>query len=122
MKLEFAAYMPIPIGHRVALRWYYVKSSSIFAEDEKHPDEPVIEDLDTGIVYAVDWLFERADADDATTVTAQLKKGFREERSMVGRISACRIIRITQIRNSAGDNVRTELTIEPEEAPTAAYR
>ena len=75
-----------------------------------------------GIVYAADWLYEAAEAGAPTTCTEQLRKGFREEWAPVGRISACRIIRVTPSHHSSVDHVLTELTIAPEEALAGAYR
>jgi len=134
MKIEVLGAIPIPVGHRVSVRWYHKKNKGLFGgeHDESHPTEPIIDDLDTGIVYAFDWLYDAtAGAVPAGWIPSHalplhysegLSKGIEEQRVVVGRITACRIFTAIQGGSNAGTCLtQTELTILPDNEPSA-YR
>lgn len=48
---------PIPVGHRVRLTWYQGTKSGFFSGPETRPEEPLVEDLETRVLYAPSWIF-----------------------------------------------------------------
>lgn len=126
MKVNLVAAVPLPVGRRVSVRWYRKKSKGlVYGEDiETHPNEPLIEDLETGVVYAFDWLYDATSGADNRApydFHDAFSKGVEEERAVVGRVAACRVITIINVGNSSR-TVQTELTITPETEPSGAYR
>ena len=118
MKVEIVYAVAIPVGHRVAVRWYRGKSKGLFGGDneESRPHEPVVEDLDTGIVYSPEWVLETAAARYPGTpfgVSDGLKKGIEETGTLVGRVAVCRIV----TGHGSDYHAQTELTIDPEPEP-----
>jgi hypothetical protein len=134
MKLEVLGAVAIPVGHRVSVRWYHKKSKGLFGgdHDESRPSQPILEDLETGIVYAFDWLYDGtaaavpsgANPADAwpTHFSDGLRLGVEEQRVVVGRVSACRIVTTIQRGSMTGTCLtQTDLTIV-EDKETGAYR
>ena len=105
--------VPIPVGHRVEVRWYAQVSSRLFGGTAETPreHEPQIVDLDTGIEYASDHAYaggegKRPDTplELAPTITAAPGRVLR------GVVRACRVI---HVRRFSELDVQTYLTIEP---------
>jgi len=124
MKVEVLAAIPVPVGHRVSVSWYHknTKTTSIFDEevDESHDDQPLVEDLDTGIVYAFDWLYDTTSDASFPTMSelgTELRKGIEEQRVVVGRVGACRIFTVPLVtgRLQGSYRTQTELTIAPDD-------
>ncbi len=86
---------PIPIGHRVELH-FYARDTGLFSHDfREQPDMPVIRDLETGIEYAPEWLFERGATSQLGQVSAralELSPLVRPTRTITGRVVACRVV------------------------------
>jgi hypothetical protein len=126
MKVNVVMVLPLPIGRRVAVRWYRRTSKGlIYGQDvETRPNEPLIEDLETGVVYAFDWLFDATSGADSNrdplTFSDGFASGVEEERAVVGRITACRVFTII-VGGSRERTQQTELTLEPE-TEKSAYR
>lgn len=115
MKIDVVASVPVPVGHRITVRWYRLKSRGLFGgeSEESRPAQPEVEDLDTGIVYTSDWVLETSGVKghrEPLRVSEGLKPGIEEERSVTGRVTACRIVTVLW----SDYHVQTELTIEPE--------
>jgi len=127
MKVNLVTAIPLPVGRRVSVRWYRRKSKGlIYGEDvETHPNEPLIEDLETGIVYAFDWQYAATAGKDGNrdpySFSDGFDKGVEEERAVTGRVAACRIFTIINVGTSVR-SVQTELTITPETDASDAYR
>ncbi|KAB2886337.1 MAG: hypothetical protein F9K40_22125 [Kofleriaceae bacterium] len=105
---------PIPVGHRVELRWYTQVSSGLFggSKETARELEPVIVDLDTGIEFASDHAYtgggvKRPDepVEISPVVTGEPSSVLR------GTVRACRVI---HVRRFSELDVQTYLSIEPE--------
>ena len=127
MKVNIVTVLPLPVGRRVSVRWYRKKSKGlIYGEDiESHPNEPLIEDLETGVVYAFDWLYDATSGKDARRDPYSFNDAFihgvEEERAVIGRVAACRVFTIIDPGTSVR-TMQTELTITPETEASGAYR
>lgn len=104
---------PIPVGHRVEVRWYTQVSSTLFggSKETDRESEPVIVDLDTGIEFASDHAYtgggvKRPDEpiELSEVVTAEPSSLLR------GVVRACRVI---HVRRFSELDVQTYLAIEP---------
>ena len=106
---------PIPVGHRVELVWYEIVVAGLFGKSRnERPHEPVITDLDTGIVYVSDRLFVTAGMKrpkEPLEVSEQLDAGAKEVRRVRGVVRGCRVV---TIRSFSDADLQTELTIAPE--------
>src|SRR5262245_29851142 len=89
--------VPIPVGHRVEVRWYTQVSSKLFGgkQETAREFEPVIVDLDSGIEYASDHAYtsggmKRPDepVELSSVVTAEPSSVLR------GTVRACRVIHV----------------------------
>ncbi len=134
MKIPLLGCLPIPVGHRVVVRWYHKKSKGLFggAKDETHPSQPSVEDLDTGVLYAFEWIYGAGATHVEDTVNEyalpsafpdRLDEGIEEQRVVVGRVTACRVIAcIGHGHNQGTVDPQTELTIVLEENAQPPYR
>jgi NAD(P)H-hydrate repair Nnr-like enzyme with NAD(P)H-hydrate epimerase domain len=106
---------PIPVGHRVELVWYEVVVDGLFGTSRKErPHEPVITDLDTGIVYVSDRLLVTPGMKrpkEPLEVSDGLDGDAKEVRRVRGVVRACRVV---TIRSFSDVDLQTELTIAPE--------
>jgi len=120
-KVQLIGAVPIPVGHAVVIRWYEVESDGLFGTNkEERPYEPLVEDLDTGIVYGTEWLFHHAGMKpprEPVTVLDQPRAGARLTRELTGRVRRCRVLTVYW----SDYDVQTELVIEPEPS-RAGYR
>ena len=105
---------PIPVGHRVEVRWYTQVSSRLFGGDKETPrdHEPVIVDLDTGIEFASDHAYTSGGmkhpdqpVDLSPTATADPSTILR------GTVRACRVV---HIRRFSELDVQTHFSIDTE--------
>lgn len=77
---------PIPVGHRVEVH-FFARDTGFFATDfHEQLDMPLIRDLDTGVEYAPEWLFERKPGPPELSPTVQAT------RTVTGRVIACRVV------------------------------
>jgi hypothetical protein len=118
---------PIPVGHRVELQFFEeAGSGGLFKKGEANLHEPMVRDLDTGVIYASHWHFvDRA----SITQTSYFTKvnayppaplpALKPAGRVLGRVLACRVI--TECMGSQIFKVQTTLTIAPE-AEAAPYR
>ena len=127
MKINILGTVPVPVGHRVTVRWFRKTSKGLFGgkNEEQHQTQPLIEDLTTGIVHAFDWHYdfielvkdEEGQYSDLypSKWSDTLGEGVVEERAITGTVKACRII--TQLSSGGGNgNIMsyTDLTLEPD--------
>lgn len=106
---------PVPVGHRVELVWYDVVVDGLFGTSRRErPHEPVITDLDTGIVYVSDRLFVTPGvkrAKEPIEVSEELNKDAKEVKRVRGVVRRCRVITVLSFSDF---ELQTELTIAPE--------
>ncbi len=111
---------PVPVGHRVTLRWYLASSRGT-GPLLRRPHEPIVDDEDTGIRHAPGWTLHPS-GDTRARELSQLgddpSDALRLERTLTGRVLACTVVSMP-----ANDShpVQTRLVIEPD-APHAPYR
>jgi len=111
----------IPVGHRVELR-HFGKDVGVFSTKiVSQTDEPLVTDLDTGIVYGVDWHYQNVVAYQQGTPLAlqlEVRADISETARITGRVAACRVTRI-----GSGDSSFTQTTLAIEALPPAeVYR
>ncbi len=110
---------PIPVGHRVEVRFYKGSKRGHLGtvEPDVRPLEPLVLDLDSGIRYGGHWLFSSAGVDHH--VVNVNSDGIRADLEVVeivtGRVRGCQVVTV----NSTGLSVETLLVVETE---AAAYR
>jgi len=125
MKLIVTGQAPIPVGHRVIVRWYEKAEKGLFGgkSTETHPLRPVVEHVETGIVYTQSWLF---DAESIATEPNEgmegaarplafsdaMSAGVKEIRAIEGAVASCRIILVATGGSSDIPVIQTELTLE----------
>lgn len=115
MKLVVMYVAPIPVGHRVRITWNQEAQRGLVPGQERtddRPHEPVLTDLDTGIVFTSDWghgAGRRKRPDQPYDVGPDLVSDFREERSVEGTVAACRVI---TVRGYPDLEVQTELVLD----------
>jgi hypothetical protein len=111
--LEILYAAPVPVGHRVELRWYEAPIGGFFGNKlEVRPHEPRLVDLDTGVTYAPGWMYAETEGVrplKAQALLAEMRPGLREGRVLVGVVRACRVTTF-----NGGDGaalVQTSLTV-----------
>ncbi len=111
---------PVPVGHRVLVRWYLRPDEGVWSDTlERVPEQPIVEDLDTGVRYAPAWMLHTG----APVVGSWMPIGFdpREDlvadRSLLGRVEACVIATV----DSTGQ-AQTLLLVRPDPIDTPPYR
>lgn len=93
IEILFAA--PIPVGHRVEVRWFEAPIGGFFGtKAEVRPHEPKLVDLDTGVTYAPGWMYAASEGVrplKAQALLPEMRSGLREARVLVGVVKACRV-------------------------------
>lgn len=111
---------PVPVGHRVWLRWYLAPSGGT-GPLLRRPHEPVVDDLDTDVRYAPGWTLHTA-GDPRVRELAQLSEDppetLRLDRTLIGRVVACTVVTMGANHRHP---VQTRLVVEPE-PPHSPYR
>lgn len=107
--------VPIPVGHRVTVRWYRHESSGFLGgkKTKQREYEPVIVDHDTGIEWVSDFAHDGGDGmkrpDAPIAMSDTPASGFVVDREVSGRVTACRVV---HIRAYSEIDVQTHLEIE----------
>lgn len=110
--LLFAA--PIPLGHRVEVRWYALSKSGLFGSSrQERVHEPVLTDLDTGVEYLSDFVLQGPGVKRPNQPLAldPARKIGEEARVLRGRVTSCRVV---TVRVFSEIDLQTHLEIEPE--------
>jgi hypothetical protein len=119
LRLRFAC--PIPVGHRVAVEFFYLAAKRASGPLVRCPHEPIVLDEDTGIRYAPAWALhpsgdaqarELAELLEAPSHTLEL------ERTLYGRVVACTVVSLPV---NTRHPIHTRLVIEPD-AVAPPYR
>jgi hypothetical protein len=115
---ELLILAPIPVGHRVELRWYRKLVTGLLSGQryESMPAQPVVRDLDTGIVYGDFDVFWRHGPvmqipyNAPTALEWEVLPEHQLEYQVVGRVAGCRI---ATHRLSPDFHFQTTLVVEP---------
>ncbi len=121
--LQFYGYAPVPVGHTVEITWFGQEEVRFFGKGEvkREDKEPMVRDLDTGIVYQTTWHATGEGSlmpmrlDYPMETPANLKV---VERRIV-RVVACRVLCAPNHDNTA---LVTILVVEPAPAGEGPYR
>jgi hypothetical protein len=104
---------PIPVGHRVEVRWFEASSAGVFGtKTASQPDMPLIKDLETGVEYLGDWLYNHNGtkrSKRALAIDEHIKKELQVVRTLVGTVSRCRVVTVAWSEY----DIQTHLDIEP---------
>ena len=107
--------VPIPVGHRVTVRWYRHDATGLFGgkKTKQRDFEPVIIDHDTGVEWISDFAYDGGDGmkrpDTPISMANQPNAGFAVDREITGRVTACRVV---HIRAYSEIDVQTHFEIE----------
>lgn len=110
-ELDVLLVAPIPIGHRVRVTFYVTERRGLFgASRVEHPHEPVIQDLDTGIVYCSERPFphEGIKRPDQPLPVEREPSG-TVDRVVEGVVRGCRVL---TVRSFSETDVQTRLLVE----------
>lgn len=111
LTLLFAA--PIPVGHRVEVRWYAVTTAGLFSRShQERAHEPVVTDLDTGVEYLSDFVLQGPGIKHANQPVAldPARRIGEEVRVLRGRVRGCRVV---TVRAFSEIDLQTYLVVEP---------
>lgn len=102
----------VPVGHRVELRYYDQKKQGLLSTRQVSHDDPIVVDLDTGIEYGPDWLYDDRETyhREIEPYPAEPGPGFTLRRTIPGRVIRSRVI--TEIYPSAIFDNRLVTTLE----------
>ena len=112
---------PIPSGHRVQIRWYnepeheYGFMTDDIVGHHEMTHEPVVEDLDTHVLYGPMKLFLEEDDEfvrgDVNALSSAPSEEYKPGRVLEGRVLSARVLIATV---GEWHQIQTTLTIEPE--------
>lgn len=115
-----AGTVPIPVGHRVEVVVFERDVGTFVAEWQPAPQQPLVRDLDTGIVFGrpfhftSDTMFGESDVAPLEPLAT-----LRTFDRVVGRVLVCRVLEI----ESHGTWHQTTLVVAPDpESDAGAYR
>jgi hypothetical protein len=99
--VHLAMPVPIPVGHRVEVRVFVRETTVLFSSSkEPQPDQPVVTDLDTGVVFGPAWAFGGGGAyykgKPLADLTLAPPPSLQEHSRVVGRVTACRVAWVTE--------------------------
>jgi hypothetical protein len=119
--VHFLGSAPIPVGNRVEVRVFLVDTAVFGTKLEPDFNDPLIVDLDTGIVYGQGWHFE--------AITALLPGGVRPELPLApradlqehgrwqGRITSTRIAWLSSSADKRYAQTSFTITLEGDAQP-----
>lgn len=113
--VNFAFEAAIPVGHRVELRLFSREVGVFSKKLEPHVDQPLVTDLDSGVVYGAGWHFEPISmyvSGQSRPLPLEVRSDIPEVARLAGRVVACRIARIGNT-----DSAFTQTTLVIEELP-----
>jgi hypothetical protein len=111
VKIHALGAVCIPVGHRVEVRILLRDNGR--GKTAAAQDEPLITDLDTGVIFGADWHFRRLSGYRPGTVQdlpVTPDPGLAVHSVVTGRVSATRVVTI-----GSGDSLfqQTTLVVEP---------
>jgi len=131
MKIVVTGHVPIPVGHRVIVRWYEKTEKGLFGgkSTETHPLRPVVEHVETGIVYSQSWLHDAVSiptvegegvesSSRPLDVSDSLSAGVKEIRAVEGAVASCRVVVVAFGGSSDIPMTQTEITLAEGNGPS----
>ena len=96
---ELLVLAPVPVGHQVEIRWYKKQVKGLLSGKrwEDFPHTPIIQDLDSGIVYGTfDFFWDHGaavalDMDSPTKLNEQVLPQLELQKTVRGKVVACRV-------------------------------
>lgn len=114
-RFEILGVVPVPVGHRVRIA-VYGQGSGLFSRTVTPlPMEPLVEDLDTGVVYSRGWL-HALEGDGVTAL--EVFHGHELVEEVRGKVLACRVL---SRGDHKGHTSQTTLVVAPE-PPALVHR
>jgi hypothetical protein len=112
-RVVFVYAAPIPVGHRVEIRWIRRTSKGLFGgvSAEERAAEPIVRDLDTGIEWVSDHahVLESGVKHPDQPVALSNEPVGETSHFLRGVVRACRVVHIRRFSNL---DVQTELLVE----------
>jgi hypothetical protein len=117
---ELLVLAPVPVGHQVEIRWYRKQVKGLLSGTrwEEFPHTPIVQDLDSGIVYGTfDCFWDTGAAaslnmERPTELSEQVLPQLELQKAVKGRVVACRVATYDLgIGSSRLFKVQTSLTI-----------
>ena len=118
---ELLVLAPVPVGHQVEIRWYKKQIKGLLSGKrwQGFPHSPIIQDLDSGIVYGTfDCFWDHGVAatlsmDSPTELSEQVLPQFELQKVVKGKVVACRLATYDMgVGSSRLFKVQTSLTID----------
>lgn len=105
--------VPIPVGHRVTVRWYAQDKAGFFGKRKAKEFQPVVIDHDTGIEWTSDFAHDGGvgikGPDQPIAIADAPAAGLAVERELTGKVVRCRVV---HVRGFAEIDVQTHFAIE----------
>jgi hypothetical protein len=103
--------IPIALGHYARITWYRGTDAA------QHPYEPLIEDLESGVTFGSDWVYQTPGAKRSREpeLIGPMRPGIVVERSITARVVGCRVLFAVWARSEP----QTELVLAPDPAAPA---
>ena len=117
---ELLVLAPVPVGHQVEIRWYKKQIKGLLSGKrwQEFPHSPIIQDLDSGIVYGTfDCFWDPGVAatlsmDSPTELSEQVLPQLELQKAVKGEVVACRVATFDMgVGSSRLFKVQTSLTI-----------
>jgi hypothetical protein len=104
----------VPVGHRVELRYIEQKKEGLFKSRTVAHEQPIVIDLDTGIEYGIDSLYEDRDGyrREIEPYPDEPGPGFALTRTLRGRVTRCRVLTEIFTDMIFDNRIITKLVIE----------
>lgn len=118
-RLAFAC--PVPVGNRVRITWFSRDNPGLF-QDAELPAEPMVEDLDTGVMYTPLWLVAaepREAVNDPSVPSERVIGGLSVVKRVEGRVSRTQVVPYPV---AFASGAATLLTVTPLVLPQAPFR
>lgn len=119
--VNFHGVAPVPVGHRVEVRWYQEMIAGLFggSTSREEPTRPWIRDLDSGVVYATHWLFLDGGVylTEINVRNTEVRPTLRIIETLTGKVLSCHVTTV----GLSDMVVETLLTVQPDHID-GAYR
>jgi hypothetical protein len=110
-ELDVMLVAPVPVGHRVRVTFYVTERRGLFGGSrEELPHEPVVQDLDSGVVYCSErpFVHENVKRPYVPLAVESTPRG-TVDRVVEGVVRGCRVL---TVRGFSEIDVQTRLLVE----------